>query len=336
MSNHFNAFLVEKTNDSPDDTVVTSAWRPMTLDQLDPGDVLIEIQCSALNYKDSLSSTGQPGVALKLPLIPGIDAAGRVLESSCDSFKPGDDVFVAHANFGTSHHGGFAQRVRVPRTFVYHLPRNMSARQTVAWGTAGFTAAQSVERLIDNGVKPEDGRVVVGGATGGVGIFAVMLLAKLGYDVVASTGKLDRSDWLKDLGAAEIIDRAALIDDSKAPLLKGEFAGAIDTVGGNTLATILRKTKNGGCVTACGMVGGHRLATTVYPFILRGITLCGIDSANIDRSTREELWQRIATEWRLDKLNDVIEGISPSELETALEQISQGKIAGRVVVDFEN
>ena len=299
--------------------------------QLDPGDVVVEVKYSALNFKDSLAANGNRGVARKLPLIPGIDAVGEVLESSDARYSVGQKVSVGHADFGTSHHGAMAKLVRVPGEWVYQLPDGFDLKTTVTWGTAGFTAAQSVEKIVAHGVTPADGEILVTGATGGVGIFAVKLLAKLGYKVVASTGKPERHDWLTQIGASEILTRQDLDDLSERPLLKSRWAAAVDTVGGNTLSTVLRSTVPYGCVTACGLVAGHDLPVTVYPFILRGITLCGISSALIPRESRVRLWSKIAQQWNMD-LDSIVNEISLDELPAAIDQISNGNIAGRTIV----
>ncbi len=249
------------------------------------GGVLVRIEYSALNYKDALASTGHPGVARRMPLVPGIDAAGVVANSEDPRFAVGDEVLIASAPFGTSEHGGWSGYANVPGDWVYKLPAGFSCLEAVTWGTAGFTAAQSVERIVHMGIQPEHGPVLVTGATGGVGIFAVKLLNNLGYQVVASTGKLDKQDWLNEHGASQVVPREQLDDTSSTPLLKGQWAAAVDTVGGNTLATVLRSAQSHACVTACGLVAGHDLPLTVYPFILRGVSLCGIDSAGISRET---------------------------------------------------
>ena len=300
-------------------------------DDLDAGDVVVDVKYSALNFKDSLAANGNPGVARKLPLIPGIDAVGEVLESSDARYSVGQQVLVGHADFGTSHHGAMAELVRVPGEWVYPLPDGFDLRTTVAWGTAGFTAAQSVEKIVAHGVKPDDGEVLVTGATGGVGIFAVKLLAKLGYQVVASTGKQERYDWLTQNGACEILTRQDLDDLSGKPMLKSRWSAAVDTVGGNTLSTVLRSTVPYGCVTACGLVAGHDLSITVYPFILRGITLCGISSALVPRESRIRLWSNIAQQWSMD-LDSIVNEISLNELPAAIDQISNGSIAGRTII----
>ncbi len=238
MNEKFKCLMVRQS--AADANEVTRGIELIGLDNLPAGDVVIETRYSSLNYKDALAATGHPGVARQLPHVPGIDAAGVVVSSMVPQIQLGDEVMVFHANMGTSVFGGYSQYIRVPADWVYHLPDGMSMRQAMAYGTAGFTAAQSVLELIRHDVKPDSGEVVVTGATGGVGTFAVAMLAKLGYPVVAVSGKPERADWSKSLGAKEVLSRADMNDESSRPLLKARWAGAVDTVGGNTLATVLR------------------------------------------------------------------------------------------------
>ena len=334
----FSAFVVsekaktESDSESGSRSVEAVVDSQFDFSKLDPGEVVIQIRFSALNYKDALAANGHPGVARKFPLIPGIDAVGTVVESSDDSLVVGDEVFVAHAKFGTACHGGLAQFTRVPASWAYKIPEGLDFKSAVTWGTAGFTAAQSVEKIVNADVSKSD-QVLVTGATGGVGTFAVKLLAKLGFTVVASTGKKDQHDWLRQQGAAEVICREDVNDTSDSALLKGRWAGVIDTVGGNTLATALKAAAPHACVTACGLVAGHEIPITVYPFILRGVTLCGIDSAGISRETREALWQKIAGPWNLD-LQDVATEVSLSEVPDRVQALLNGKVVGRTVVSF--
>ena len=293
----------------------------------------IKVDYSAVNYKDGLAAQGHPGVARKLPLIPGIDAVGRVVESGDPRFSVGEPVLVAHAKFGTAHHGGWASHLCVPGDWVFPLPPGMDQKQVATYGTAGFTAAQSVEKILDQGIRPADGPVLVTGATGGVGTFAVKILAKLGYTVVACSGKSERYQWLREHGASDVISRDEVNDTGKAPLLKGRWAAAVDTVGGNALATVLKSCLPHACVTACGMVAGHELPITVYPFILRGVTLCGIDSAGITREVRQRMWNRIAEQWDFD-VSTLSSEIGISELPEAVDKIIKGQSAGRTLVKF--
>lgn len=330
MSLEFSALVVRRASNDQPASLELESWSD---DQLDIGDVEIDVAYAALNYKDALASRGQPGVAGKFPLIPGIDATGVVTKSGDPRFQAGDPVLVAHADFGTQHHGGLAERMRVPADWVYRLPEGLDLAEAAGWGTAGFTAAQSVAALLAQGLVPAAGPIAVSGATGGVGSFAVALLAKLGFEVQAATGKPAQHEWLRQLGAQEVVGREAWQDDSGRPLLKGEFAGAVDSVGGNTLATLLKSTRLGGCVTACGLVGGAELQTTVYPFILRGITLVGIDSANIDRAHRQQLWDRIARDWKID-LQPLIRTVKLDEVPEVLQAMLAGQSLGRTVVSL--
>ncbi len=294
--------------------------------------VTIKISYSSLNYKDALCASGHPGVARSLPMIPGIDAAGIVVESSTDQFKPGTEVMVFNENLGTSSNGAYSEFIRVDPTWVYPIPSGLTMRQAMTIGTGGFTAAQCVDELQKHGIGPESGLVLVTGATGGVGVFSVKLLSMLGYEVVASTGKEERFDWLKQHGAAQVLDRKEVDDESDAPLLKSRFAGAVDTVGGNTLATVVRSTKQFGCVTACGVVAGPALPLTVYPFILRGVTLQGIDTACITRERRAGIWSRLATDWKVEGIDKLAIEVGFDGLLEQIHNILQGQIAGRVVV----
>jgi len=316
---------------------VQASLTDVSIDDLADAEVLVRIEYSSINYKDVLAAQAHPGVARNLPLIAGITASGEVVESSNDQFKPGDKVFVAHAKFGTAADGGFADFCRVPADWLFHIPENMTTETISAWGTAGFTAAQSVDKLLQHDIKPENGPVIVSGSTGGVGIFSVMLLHKLGFEVVAITGKADQHDWLKGLGASTVIKRSdfeSMLDDAtEHPLLKSQYAAAIDTVGGNTLAGLIKMVQPGGVVTACGMVGGNDLSTTVFPFILRGVTLCGVDSANIARQPRQELWNKIASQWQMD-LTQIVTRISLAEVLDHIELMSQSKTKGRLLVEL--
>jgi len=304
-------------------------------DDLGQGEVTIKVSFSSLNYKDALGATGHPGVAANLPHVPGIDAAGVVVESKDPYFNSGDEVLVFHAKFGTAAFGGYSQYVRVPRDWVYPIPRGLSLRTAMVFGTAGFTALQSIEQIEKHGVTPDQGEVLVTGATGGVGTFAVRMLAGLGYRVVAVTGKPDRKEWLTSLGAAGVIGRGDVDDNSRRPLLSARWAGAVDSVGGNILATVIRSTKLHGCVTACGLVAGVEVPLTVHPFILRGVTLQGIDSANISYDQRMQIWTRLAKDFGSDDLEPMVTETNLEGLDTHIDDILGGRIAGRVVVNLE-
>jgi putative YhdH/YhfP family quinone oxidoreductase len=320
-------FVVEKNDD-----VVSRSIRSFATADLEDRAIKVKVLYSSLNYKDALASSGHPGVVREFPRIPGIDAVGEVIQSKTDEILPGQMVLVGNADFGTNADGGWADVVNVPANWVWRLPENMSPQQSMALGTAGFTAAGCVSAMLLNGAEPAAGEVIVTGATGGVGSLAVMLLSKLGFDVVASTGKPDRHQWLEKLGATRVIDREQLNNTEKKPLLSALWAGGVDTVGGNTLGTVLRQTKIGGTIAACGVVAGPELPITVYPFILRGVTLCGIDSANTPKENRIEIWNKLANEWQLPGLEELTNTVTLDELEPEIEKILAGKIVGRTVI----
>jgi putative YhdH/YhfP family quinone oxidoreductase len=324
----FRCYLVSKDAAGKASSQITS----QPLASLPQGDVLIRVAYSSLNYKDGLSATGNPGVTRNYPHIPGIDAAGTVAESSSPDWKPGDEVIVTSYELGAGRWGGYAEYVRAPADWVVRLPRGMSLRESMVMGTAGFTAAQSVHALVKHGIKPDAGEIVVTGASGGVGSIAVALLAKLGYNVTAVSGKESSKELLSKLGAKQIIGRAEVDDRSGKPMLGTRWAGAVDTVGGNTLGTILRSTKLRGCVTACGLVGGTDLPMTVFPFILRGVALAGIDSAWCPRAERQEIWNLLANEWRLIGLESITREIGWGALDGAVQEILAGQVTGRIVV----
>jgi putative YhdH/YhfP family quinone oxidoreductase len=324
----FSCYVVEK--DSHDQ--LKGGMSRRSLADLPEGEVLIRVAWSSLNYKDALAATGRPGVARKFPHVPGIDAAGEIAECASPDFHKGQEVLVTGYDLGAGRWGGWSEYARVPAEWVIPLPPSLSLEAAMQLGTAGFTAALSVDALKRHEITPKSGEVVVTGATGGVGCLAVAMLAKLGYTVVAVTGKADRNDWLKNLGAARVIGRADVDVQGGNPLLKAVWAGAVDTVGGNILATLLRSTHIGGCVTACGLVAGPELATTVFPFILRGVTLCGIDSGWCKRERRLELWRLMANEWKPDHLADVSTVVALKDVDEPVRRILAGGIGGRTVV----
>jgi len=301
-------------------------------DDLPEGDVLVKVEYSSLNYKDVLSATGNRGVTKNYPHTPGIDAAGRVVESLSKDFIAGDEVIVTSYDLGMNTSGGFGQYIRVPAEWVVKRPENLSVRDSMIFGTAGFTAALSVFRLVDYGITPDRGRVVVSGATGGVGSIAVSILTKAGYEVTAVNGVVDEKDFLLEIGAKEVISIEEAIDSSGRPMLKGLWAGGIDTVGGEILATTIKSTKDGGAVTCCGNVGSHDLPLNVYPFILRGVTLMGIDSQNCPMPMRLKVWHKIADEWKLDHLELLTTEVPLEGLNQRIDLILQRKHKGRTIV----
>lgn len=324
----FQCFLVKKPGKDQIETTVES--RPLR--ELPGGEVLIQVAYSSLNYKDALAAQGHPGVVRSFPHIPGIDAAGTVVESADPAVRVGDKVLATSYQLGVERWGGWAEFVRVPGKWVVPLPSGLSLRDSMALGTAGLTAGLCLRALQHHHVQPDCGEVVVTGATGGVGCLAVMLLAKTGYEVVAVSGKPERSDWLTRLGAKRIVTREEIVDEDAGPLLKARWAGAIDTVGGAMLASLLRSVKNEGCIANCGLVGGAELTTTVYPFILRGVTLRGIDSAWCPMNLRREVWNRLGAEWNLGSLEAISQTVQLSDLPDTLPQLMAGAHVGRTVV----
>jgi putative YhdH/YhfP family quinone oxidoreductase len=324
----FRCYLVTKDEAGKAHAAVTEK----RIEELPAGDVLIRVAYSSLNFKDGLSASGSPGVTRKYPHIPGIDAAGAVVQSNSPEFSLGDQVLVTGYDLGQNTWGGFSQYVRVPAGWVVPLPAGLTVRDAMIYGTAGFTAAQCVDALEKHGVSPDSGDVVVTGASGGVGCLAVAILAKLGYRVVAVSGKPSAHAMLKLAGAAEIIPREEVNDASEKPLLPTRWKGAVDTVGGNTLATLVRSLSHRGCATACGLVGGTGLKMTVLPFLLRGVTLCGIDSAECPMEPRRRLWKLLATDWKPACLGELASETDFGGLGAYVQQILVGQISGRTLV----
>jgi putative YhdH/YhfP family quinone oxidoreductase len=302
------------------------------ISDLPDGDLLIKVSYSSLNYKDALSSSGNKGVTRNYPHTPGIDAAGIVEESSSDLFKIGDEVIVTGHDLGMNTAGGFGEYIRVPADWVVSLPESLSLRESMIYGTAGFTAALSVNKLIGSGVTPEDGEVLVTGATGGVGSTAISILSKLGYEVIAATGKPDEKAFLQSIGAKDIIDRKELDDTSGRAMLKGRWAGVIDTVGGNTLTTAIKSTNYGGSVTCCGNVSSPEFSSSIFPFILRGVSLLGIDSVLCPMKLRKEIWSNLATLWKFDHLDQNVNEVTLDELSERIDLMLEGKHVGRTII----
>lgn len=331
--NNDDTFQCWLVRDAPDGA--RGGIETLRLADLPPGEVLIRTAYSSLNYKDALACRGHRGVIKQLPHVPGIDCAGEVVANDLPDIPPGEQVLVTGYDLGAARWGGFSQYVRVPAEWVVPLPEGLSTHTAMAYGTAGFTAAQCVHALEHNGVLPGDGEVVVTGATGGVGALAVALLAQLGYAVAAVTGKSDKTEWLKKLGAREVLGREEVVDSSDRPLISARWAGAVDTVGGKTLATLVRATRHRGCVAACGLVGGEELPLTVHPFILRGVTLAGIDSAKCPRESRLAIWQKLANAWHLELLDSIVREATFAELGDEVDAMLAGQSFGRVVLRLE-
>lgn len=297
------------------------------------GEVLIRVAYSSLNYKDGLAVTGKPGVVRKWPMVPGVDLAGVVEESASAEFQKGDEVVVTGCGTSETMWGGYAQLARLDARFIVPLPHGITLKQAMGVGTAGVTAMQCVMELERHGLKTGGKEVVVTGAGGGVGSVAVAILAKLGYKVVASSGRAELAEYLKSLGACEIIDRATLAAPSKKPMEAERWAGAVDSVGGETLAGVIRSLAGGGSVAACGLAGGAALNTSVFPFILRGVNLLGIDSVRVPSSQRRAVWERLGKDLPMDLLDSMIEVHPLEEYQALGERILAGQTRGRVVID---
>jgi putative YhdH/YhfP family quinone oxidoreductase len=315
-----------------DNKVVTSRFVDMALDDLDPGEVVIKTKYSTINFKDALSHNGTGRIMRKYPTNAGIDMAGTVEASSDPRWKKGDKVIVHGYDMGVAHDGGYSEHVRVPADWVVRRPESMTAFDAMTLGTAGFTAAQAIMLMQNNGLAPDKGPVAVTGATGGVGSVAVEILAKIGYHVVAITGKEEEGDYLKGLGAKEVIARQSIDLAKIKPLDKATWAGAVDNLGGDLLAWLLSTMKIGGTVGAVGLAADMKLNTTVAPFILRGVALLGADSANCPMAVRQTIWNKLAVEWRPDQVHDQVRTIDFDELPTHFDAYLKGLVRGRTVV----
>jgi acrylyl-CoA reductase (NADPH) len=302
-------------------------------ERLPPGEVTVAVECSTLNYKDGMVLQGIGRLVRNYPHVPGVDFAGTVERSDSPEFKPGDPVILTGWRVGETRWGGYAEKARVPASFLVRRPEGISARQAMAIGTAGFTAMLAVIALERHGLKPDAGDVLVTGAAGGVGSVAVALLSRLGHRVAASTGRPEQREYLTELGAANLIDRTTLAAKPSRPLDAERWAGAIDAVGGTTLATILTQLKYRASVAACGLAGGSDLPATVIPFLLRGVNLLGIDSVMCPRDERIEAWQRLVRDLPLDSLDRMTETVALSALPGLAPKILGGATRGRIVVD---
>jgi acrylyl-CoA reductase (NADPH) len=326
MIDTFKAYQITKTEAGP-----RVALTNLTAQDLMEGDVTVRVEFSTLNYKDGLALTGSAPVVRRFPLTPGIDFAGTVISSENKRFSKGDVVILNGFGVGEVHSGGYGEIARVKADWLIKKPDGLTSRQAMAVGTAGYTAMLCVMALENHGLKPGDGTILVTGAAGGVGSVAVLLLSKLGYHVAAVTGRMSEADYLRSLGAAEVLERQPFSEKAR-PLAKELWAGAIDVAGGNTLATVLSQIRYGGAAAACGLADSMSLPTTVAPFILRGVTLYGIDSVMAPLDKRERAWQRIERDLNLDKLETMISEITLEELPAAAEAIMAGSVRGRTVV----
>lgn len=326
MSDHFPAYLIEKTDDGQ-----SLNKTELSIDDLMPGDVTVQVEWSTLNYKDGLALTGSSPVVRRFPLVPGIDFAGTVLESTHNNFQTGDKVVLNGFGVGETHCGGYAGVARVSGDWLVKLPEALSTRQAMAIGTAGYTAMLCVMALQDHGLKPQDGDILVTGAAGGVGSIATSLLSQLGYRVIAVTGRPEQKDFLNSLGAADIAPRSDFADKAK-PLSKERWAGAVDVAGGNTLANVISQMQRDGAIAACGLADSMALPTSVAPFILRGITLYGIDSVMASLAKRQRAWRGLVDHLDLDLLESLTSEIGFDELPQKGADILRGQVRGRLVV----
>ncbi len=326
----FKALVVKETADQK----FTREVAQKRLSDLPAGDLLIAVKYSSLNYKDALSATGNKGVTRNYPHIPGIDAAGIVAESGNQNFTPGNQVIVTGFDLGMNTSGGFGQYIRIPAQWAVKLPENLTLKESMAYGTAGFTAALAVWKMQQHGLTKDHGEVLVTGATGGVGSIAVSILAESGFNVVAATGKTEEKDFLTGLGAREILSREEVSDNSGRPLLKARWGGVVDTVGGNMLATAIKSTRQEGVVASCGNALSPDLSLTVYPFILRGVSLLGINSVECSMATRLLIWNKLSSQWKVDFSRGLISECPLEELDSKINLILAGKIRGRVVVNL--
>ena len=303
---------------------------------LPEGDLLVQVSWSSLNYKDALAATGHPGVVRDFPHVPGIDAVGKVLESQDPALPVGSQVVVTGHEMGSGRWGGWSELIRVPASWAVPLPESFSARESMELGTAGFTAAQCIQALELNDVLPASGPIAVTGASGGVGSLAVRMLAGLGYEVIAVSRKTEMTEQLQAWGASECWTPEKLVDKPDRPLLKANLAGAIDTVGGDALVALLRRCQQRGCVAACGMAASDKLEMTVFPFILRGVRLAGIDSAMTPAEIRQQIWQRLAGELKPATLDEGVQVLELEQLEQIVDQMLSGTTSGRCIVRLDS
>ncbi|MQY76831.1 MAG: acryloyl-CoA reductase [Spirochaeta sp.] len=330
MSTEFKALMVHQ----PEKKTFTRSVVTRSLDDLPEGELVVEVHYSSLNYKDALSAVGNPGVTRNFPHTPGIDAAGEVISCSDGSFQSADKVIVTSYDLGMETDGGFGQIIRVPSKWALKLPEGLNLKESMMLGTAGLTAALSVQELVENCLTPENGSVLVTGATGGVGSLAVAILAKIGFKVTAVTGKLEETPYLEGLGAEQVISRETLLKGNERPLLKTTWAGVIDCVGGDMLAAAIKSAQYDGIVTCCGLVASPDLHINVFPFILRGVRLIGIDSAECPMARRTRTWQRLTREWRLDNLAGMVHEITLAGLEEKIQTMLKGGLKRRVLVNL--
>ena len=326
----YNALVTTEDNKSFNNSI-----EKRDISSLPDNDTLVKVKFSSLNYKDALSASGNKGVTRNYPHTPGIDAAGIIEDTKSTNFQVGDEVIITGYDMGMNTFGGFGEYIRVPHEWIVKKPDNLSLSESMAFGTAGLTAGLCLRKLLLHGLKPDDGEVFVSGVTGGVGIISLMLFSKLGFDVTAITGKMDQEKLLKNLGAKTVLNRNDLDTDLISPLQKPIYAGGIDAVGGKILANLICSTSQRAAIACCGMVGGLSLDTSIFPFILRGLSLFGIDSAESLLETKEEVWNNFASSWKLENIEENIKDISLNELPSEIDKILDGKQIGRVRIVYD-
>ena len=326
------AFLVEKTGDKE----FVAEVKEIAIPKCGENEIVIKVTYSSLNYKDALSSVGNPGVTRNFPHVTGIDVAGTVYESTSSIFKVGERVLVTGYDMGMNTNGGHAEFVKIPADWVARIPDAITDKEIMTFGTAGLTAALSVNELMDNGVRPESGSILVTGATGGVGSIAVSILSKIGFTVIAISGKEEKIDYLKRIGASEVILRDTFNEEAKKPMMAEKYAGVVDTVGGEVLANALKYIKYDGVATCCGLTSSHELNTNVFPFILRGVRLIGIDSVECKLEKKQAAWEKIASKWKIDTLSNITNEITLNEVKDAYSLLLAGKAVGRYVVRIKD
>lgn len=328
MVEKFKAFVV----DQDDNGIVSNSYKELTKDDLPDGDVLIKVHYSGINYKDALATQDHNKIVKQHPMVPGIDLAGTIEETNAPGFEVGDKVIVTSYDLGVSHYGGFSEYARVKSEWVIELPEDLTLEEAMIYGTAGYTAGLAIEQLEKSGMSIEGKEVLVRGATGGVGTISLLMLNNLGYDVIASTGRDDAEEKLKKLGAKEVIGR--LPEDNSKPLEKRTWQAAIDPVGGENLPYIVKRLDNNGSVALIGMTGGNNFETTVFPFILRGASIIGIDSVFTPIKLRKRVWRRLAKDLKPQQLHDIKHVISFDEIPKAIDQVINHHNTGRIVIDF--
>ncbi|MBA4740011.1 MAG: oxidoreductase [Burkholderiales bacterium] len=323
----FKAFMIEEVEDG-----VSSSFKTIDVTNLDPGEVLIKTSYSSVNFKDALAATGAGKIIRRFPCVGGIDLSGVVAESTSPEFKVGQEVIATSYDIGVAHHGGYAEYCRVPAKWVVPMPSGLDLFSSMALGTAGFTAGLAVERMEHNGLNPAAGPVIVNGATGGVGGIAIDILSALGYDVTAMTGKPEQADYLKSLGANEILDTASLDLTKIRPLGRETWAGVVDNLGGDILSWLASTVKVGGAIASIGLAASFKFNTTVMPYILRGVTLAGIDSVNAEMAVRRKVWGRLATDMKPNNLDKIVTTVAFDDLPETFQSVMQAKMRGRSVV----